>query len=137
MLSKTAVVAPLSGGVSRLHVREGEMVVVGVQNQPGTTLMTVSDLSGVNAEVKVAEADVLLFITDAREGLTEADKEIARTLRKSPGFTAVAVLTLAPTKIPEERLVAMTKDWRRSLLGGSASVVEDLECVAVLCDAGR
>ena len=31
----------------------------------------------------VAEADVLLFITDAREGLTEADKEIARTLRKS------------------------------------------------------
>lgn len=35
------------------------MVVIGIQNQPGTTLMTVSDLSGVNAEVKVAEADVL------------------------------------------------------------------------------
>jgi hypothetical protein len=35
------------------------MVVIGIQNQPGTTLMTVSDLAQVNAEVKVAEADVL------------------------------------------------------------------------------
>jgi HlyD family secretion protein len=59
VLSKTSIVAPLDGVVSRLHVREGEMVVVGVQNQPGTTLMTLSDLSGINAEVKVAEADVL------------------------------------------------------------------------------
>ena len=31
----------------------------------------------------IADADVLLFVTDAREGLTEADKAIARTLRKS------------------------------------------------------
>jgi GTP-binding protein len=31
----------------------------------------------------IAEADALLFITDAREGLTEADKEIARALRKT------------------------------------------------------
>lgn len=35
------------------------MVVIGIQNQPGTVLMTVSDLSELNAEVKVAEADVL------------------------------------------------------------------------------
>jgi len=34
-------------------------VVVGIQNQPGTTLMTISDLSAINADVKVAEADVL------------------------------------------------------------------------------
>ena len=35
------------------------MVVVGIQNQPGTTLMTISDLGQIDAEVKVAEADVL------------------------------------------------------------------------------
>jgi HlyD family secretion protein len=56
---KTTIVSPLDGIVSRLRVREGEMVVTGVQNQPGTTLMTISDLAGLNAEVKVAEADVL------------------------------------------------------------------------------
>ena len=58
-LQKTNILSPLDGIVSRLRVREGEMVVVGIQNQPGTTLMTVSDLSAINAEVKVAEADVL------------------------------------------------------------------------------
>jgi HlyD family secretion protein len=42
-----------------LRVREGEMVVIGIQNQPGTTLMTISDLEAINAELKVAEADVL------------------------------------------------------------------------------
>jgi HlyD family secretion protein len=59
ILSKTDIVAPIDGVVSRLQVRLGEMVVVGIQNQPGTTLMTVSDLSAINAEIKVAEADVL------------------------------------------------------------------------------
>jgi HlyD family secretion protein len=59
MLSKTSILSPIDGIVSRLRVREGEMVVVGIQNQPGTTLMTISDLGAINAEVKVAEADVL------------------------------------------------------------------------------
>jgi HlyD family secretion protein len=58
-LAKTRIEAPIDGVVTRLDVEEGEMVVMGVQNQPGTILMTVSDLSGIEAEVKVAEADVL------------------------------------------------------------------------------
>lgn len=58
-LSKTEITAPIDGVVTRLEVEQGEMVVMGVQNQPGTILMTVSDLSAVNAEVKVAEADVM------------------------------------------------------------------------------
>jgi HlyD family secretion protein len=59
ILDKTNITAPIDGMVSRLQVREGEMVVIGIQNQPGTTLMTISDMSAINAEVKVAEADVL------------------------------------------------------------------------------
>lgn len=59
ILSKTAIVSPIDGVVTRLKVREGEMVVVGIQNQPGTTLMTVSDLGAIDTELKVAEADVL------------------------------------------------------------------------------
>lgn len=58
-LAKTEITAPMDGVVTRLSVREGEMVVMGVQNQPGTILMTLSDLSTINAEVKVAEAEVL------------------------------------------------------------------------------
>jgi HlyD family secretion protein len=59
LLQKTSIESPISGVVSSLQVRQGEMVVIGIQNQPGTVLMTVSDLSELNAEVQVAEADVL------------------------------------------------------------------------------
>lgn len=59
VLEKTSIPSPIDGVVTRLRVRNGEMVVVGVQNQPGTTLMTISDLGAIDAEVKVAEADVL------------------------------------------------------------------------------
>jgi len=58
-LAKTSITAPIDGVITRLSVEEGEMVVMGVQNQPGSILMTISDLSAINAEVKVAEADVL------------------------------------------------------------------------------
>ena len=70
MFSKTSIIAPMDGVVSRLRVREGEMVVVGIQNQPGTTLMTISDLEAINAEVKVAEADVLRLALNQRAAVT-------------------------------------------------------------------
>lgn len=69
-LSKTEITSPIAGVVTRLDVEEGEMVVMGVQNQPGTILMTISDLSALNAEVKVAEADVLRLALDNRATVT-------------------------------------------------------------------
>jgi len=59
VLGKTEIASPLDGTVTRLPVREGEMVVIGIQNMPGTTIMTISDLAVINAEVKVAEAEIL------------------------------------------------------------------------------
>jgi HlyD family secretion protein len=59
LVGKTEIVSPLDGTVTRLPVREGEMVVIGIQNMPGTTIMTISDLAALNAEVKVAEAEIL------------------------------------------------------------------------------
>lgn len=59
LLAKTDILAPIAGVVTRLPVQEGEMVVMGIQGQLGTTIMTISDLAAIDAEVKVAEADVL------------------------------------------------------------------------------
>ena len=59
VLAKTRIEAPIGGVITRLEAEEGEMVVMGVQNQPGTILMTISDLAAMNAEIKVSEADVL------------------------------------------------------------------------------
>lgn len=72
-VDKTDITAPIDGVVTRLDVEEGEMVVIGIQNQPGTILMTISDLSSINAEVKVAEADVLrLSVGNAATATLEA-----------------------------------------------------------------
>src|SRR5205807_4365885 len=42
-----------------LPVNEGEIAIVGIQNQPGTTLMAIADLSVITAEVKVDETDIV------------------------------------------------------------------------------
>src|SRR3954452_9716929 len=59
VLSKTTYVAPFDGVVTNLPVREGETVVIGIQNSPGSTLMTIADLSVITAEVKVDETDIV------------------------------------------------------------------------------
>ncbi|MFZ1014741.1 MAG: efflux RND transporter periplasmic adaptor subunit [Terracidiphilus sp.] len=58
-LSKTVSVAPFDGIVTNLPVREGETVVVGIQNAEGSTLMTLADMSVITAEVKVDETDIV------------------------------------------------------------------------------
>jgi HlyD family secretion protein len=58
-LNKTVSEAPFSGIVTNLPVREGETVVLGIQNAEGSTLMTLADMSVVTAEVKVDETDIV------------------------------------------------------------------------------
>lgn len=59
VLSKTVYTAPYDGVVTNLPVREGETVVIGIQNAPGSTLMTIADMSVITAEVKVDETDIV------------------------------------------------------------------------------
>jgi HlyD family secretion protein len=58
-LSKTTITSPLNGIITYLPVNEGEIAIIGVQNQPGTTLMTIADMSVITAEVKVDETDIV------------------------------------------------------------------------------
>ncbi|HKV92215.1 MAG TPA: efflux RND transporter periplasmic adaptor subunit [Candidatus Angelobacter sp.] len=59
ILSKTTYDAPFDGTVTNLPVHEGETVVMGIQNSPGSTLMTVADMSVITAEVQVDETDII------------------------------------------------------------------------------
>ena len=59
VLSKTEYKAPFDGVITNLPVREGETVVIGIQNAPGSTLMTIADVSVITAEVKVDETDIV------------------------------------------------------------------------------
>jgi HlyD family secretion protein len=59
VLQKTTYSAPYDGIVTNLPVREGESVVVGIQNALGSILMTIADMSVITAEVKVDETDIV------------------------------------------------------------------------------
>jgi HlyD family secretion protein len=56
--SKTTIAAPMAGRVTRLNIEEGETAVVGTMNNPGSLLLTIADLSTMQATVKVDETDV-------------------------------------------------------------------------------
>ena len=57
-LSKTTIRAPMNGIVTALPVEEGEVAVIGTMNNPGTILMTISDMSVVEAVMEVDETDI-------------------------------------------------------------------------------
>jgi HlyD family secretion protein len=59
VLQKASYAAPFDGVITNLPVREGETVVIGIQNSPGSTLMTLADMSVITAEVKVDETDIV------------------------------------------------------------------------------
>ena len=57
--SKATIRSTLDGIITYLPVNEGEIAIVGVQNQPGTVLMTIADMSVITAEVNVDETDIV------------------------------------------------------------------------------
>ena len=57
-LSRTTIVAPMSGRVTRLNVEEGETAIMGTLNRADATLLTISDMSVLETTVKVDETDV-------------------------------------------------------------------------------
>jgi HlyD family secretion protein len=52
--------APFDGIVTRRNIEEGENVVVGTMNNAGTVLLTVADMSVIEAEIEVDETDIPL-----------------------------------------------------------------------------
>jgi len=58
VLDKTRITSPMAGVVTGKHIELGETAVPGLQNQPGTVLLTVSDMSKVEAEMEVDEASI-------------------------------------------------------------------------------
>ena len=124
LLEKTEITAPIDGVVTRLDVEEGEMVVVGVQNQPGTLLMTVSDQSANNAEVKVGEADVLRLKTD-NPATVSLEAAGGRTF---PG----RVVEIGASALPQVGTQAAAREFRVKVrLSGDTSALRP----GLTCDA--
>jgi HlyD family secretion protein len=57
-LSKVRIESPITGIITRRNIEEGETVVIGTMNNAGTVLLTVADMSVIEAEVEVDETDI-------------------------------------------------------------------------------
>ncbi len=57
-LRKTTLVSPINGVVTAKPVEQGENAIVGTMNNPGTVLLTVSDMAVVEGEMEVDETDI-------------------------------------------------------------------------------
>lgn len=59
-LKKTIITSPIDGVISRLNAKQGEVVITGTMNNPGTVIMTISDLSKMQVRCRVDEVDIPL-----------------------------------------------------------------------------
>ncbi|HVL70083.1 MAG TPA: efflux RND transporter periplasmic adaptor subunit [Vicinamibacterales bacterium] len=57
-LSRVRIESPINGIVTRRNIEEGETAVTGTMNNPGTVLLTIADMSVLEAEVEVDETDI-------------------------------------------------------------------------------
>ena len=69
-LSQVIISAPMDGIITRRNIEEGENVVVGTMNNAGTVLLTVADMSVIEAELEVDETDIPTVTLDQPATIT-------------------------------------------------------------------
>jgi HlyD family secretion protein len=58
-LSRTTILSPIDGKVVQLNAHEGEVVVTGTMNNPGSVIAVIADLSEILVEAEVGETEVV------------------------------------------------------------------------------
>ena len=79
-LNQVIINAPMDGIVTRRNIEEGETAVVGTMNNAGTVLLTIADMSVIEAEVEVDETDIPA-VTLGQEARVTIDAVPDRTFR--------------------------------------------------------
>jgi HlyD family secretion protein len=102
LLGKTLIRSPIDGVVIQVEVEEGETVIAGTTNIPGSTMMVVADPSETLTEVRVDEADIAQVEVGQRAdifaaaypdtALTGTVQSIAAVARQTPGQQSLSFL---------------------------------------------
>jgi HlyD family secretion protein len=108
-LSKVRIESPITGIITRRNIEEGETVVIGTMNNAGTVLLTVADMSVIEAEVEVDETDIpnvqlgqkAKVTIDAMPGKTFTGKvtEIGNSPIQAAGSSAASQATNFKVKV--------------------------------------
>jgi HlyD family secretion protein len=65
-LKRTIITSPIDGVIAKINAKQGEVVVTGTMNNPGTVIMTISDLSKMQVRARVDEVEIPLVKADQR-----------------------------------------------------------------------
>ena len=79
-LTQIIIQSPMDGIVVRRNIEEGETAVVGTMNNAGSELLTIADMSVLEAEVEVDETDIP-FVALGQEAKVTIDAVEDRTFR--------------------------------------------------------
>ena len=133
-LAKTVLRAPMSGEITRLAVEEGEVAVPGTFSRETGLLMTISDLSVIQVNVRVDETDVVrLHLGDSTEIIIDAfvDSTFAGRVTKISKSAVRAAAASAGTNQAVDYEVEVTLD------NPPAEVRPDLSATARIVTATR
>ncbi|MEK6643264.1 MAG: efflux RND transporter periplasmic adaptor subunit [Planctomycetota bacterium] len=113
-LKKTVIIAPIGGIISKLSVKEGEIVVTGTMNNPGTVIMTISDLSKMQVRARVDEVDVpmvksgqkarIYLQSDQQKPIPAQVVRVASKSTKVVGRDVVSFETILEVQSQDERV---------------------------------
>lgn len=102
LLSKTRIRSPIDGVVIQIDVKEGETVIAGTTNIPGSTMMVIADPSETLTEVQVDEADIAQVREQQKADIFTAAypetplngtiQSIASVARQTPGQASLSFL---------------------------------------------
>ena len=102
LLAKTRIRSPIDGVVIQIDIKEGETVIAGTTNIPGSTMMVIADPSETLTEVQVDEADIAqVRVGQSADIFTAAYPDtplagtvqsIASVARKEPGQASLFFL---------------------------------------------
>jgi HlyD family secretion protein len=134
-LREVRITADMPGTITTLNVDEGESAIMGTLNNPGTVLLTISDLSQIEAEVLVDETEVV-YVEVGQPAKVTLDAHPDTTFHgvvTEVGNSAVrSQLGLGQTSVDFEVVVAVKDSIPNVRPGLSANV--DIE-VATVKDA--
>jgi len=104
LLGKTRIKSPIDGVVIQVDIKEGETVIAGTTNIPGSTMMVIADPSETLTEVQVDEADIALVHENQKADIFTAaypDTPLSGTIQ--------SIATVARAKAGQQSLSFLVK----------------------------
>jgi HlyD family secretion protein len=141
-LREVRITADMSGTITTLNVDEGESAIMGTLNNPGTVLLTISDLSQIEAEVLVDETEVVYLKTGQTAKVkldAHPDTSFAGVVTEVGNSAVRSQLGLGQTSVDFKVVVAVRDSIPNVRPGLSASVeievatVKDALSIPIQC----